>query len=120
MKQTFNSIDEVAQRIGDGGEFCPDAQYDQVCELVDALVAMGNEDKVLVRHDDHEGLKDELSQEFLNSSLEGLDPSKFEYDMKLLLEQANIIIPLFERNLSEDDVAEIEEDREIRGVSDED
>jgi len=111
----FESIEDVAQVLGDGGHFNPDNEYKTIEELVDALVDLGNTDQVYVRHDDHMGLKRELSDEFLQSSLSDIDKPEFESDIESVLEQANIIIPLSTRELSEDDIEEIREDKILRG-----
>ena len=108
-------VNDAAEAIGDGGPFNPDAEYETVEELVDALIDLGNTDKVFVQHDDHLGLKDGLSSEFLNSSLDDAENEEFESQLEEVLDQANIIIPLSERTLTEDDVEEIEEDKMYRG-----
>jgi len=111
----YQNLNDAAEAIGNGGPFNPDTEYETVGELVDALVDLGNTDKVFVRHDDHLGLKDDLSSEFLNSPLDDAENEKFESQLEEVLDQANIIIPLSERDLSEDDVEEIEEDKMYRG-----
>ncbi|MBN3196627.1 hypothetical protein [Pectobacterium versatile] len=111
----FKSLDDVAQILGDGGACNPDIEFKTVGELVDALVDLGNTDKIFVRHDDHLGLKDKLSDDFLNSSLSVIDNTKFESAIEAVLDQANTIIPLFKRELSEDDLEEIKEDKMYRG-----
>ncbi len=116
----FDDLEHVAQVLGDGGPFNPDTEYETVEELVDALIDVGNTDKVFVRHDGHLGLKGNLSPEFLNSPLSDDVDEKFADQVEAVLEQANIIIPLSERELSEDDLEEIEEDKKYRGVDDDD
>lgn len=111
----FESIDEVAEALGDGGPLAPDVEYKTVGELVDALVRLGNTDEVFARHDDHLGLKSDLSNELLQSSLRDAGNPKFEADVEAIVKQANIIIPLANRDLSEDDKEEIREDRRYRG-----
>lgn len=111
----FESIGDVANILMDGGPFNPDADYETVEEVVDALVDLGNTDKVFVHHDDHLGLKSSLSEAFLKSQLGEIDKPEFESDIEAVLEQANAIIPLSERELSEDDIEEIREDKISRG-----
>lgn len=111
----FESLYDVAQVLGNGGAFSPDAEYETVEELVDALVDLGNTDKVFARHDDHLGLKSELPDEFLQSQLSETERPGFEAAIEAVIEQADIIIPLSERQLSEDDLEEIREDRLYRG-----
>lgn len=111
----FESIEDVAKALGDGGLFNPDVNYETIEEVVDALVDLGNTDKVYVRHDDHLGLKSELSEAFLKAPLNDIDKPEFESDIEAVLEQANIVIPLSERELSEDDSEEIREDKISRG-----
>uniref|UniRef100_UPI004047DA3C hypothetical protein n=1 Tax=Rheinheimera sp. TaxID=1869214 RepID=UPI004047DA3C len=111
----FESLEDVAQVLGDGGMFNPDTEYETVGEVVDALVDLGNTDQVFVRHDDHLGLKDELPDDFINSPLDEINKPEFESAIEAVLDQANIIIPLSNRELSEDDLEEIREDKLYRG-----
>jgi hypothetical protein len=111
----FESIEEVAEALGNGGPFNPDVNYEKVEELVDALINLGNTDKVFFRHDDHLGLKCELSLDFLNSQLAEIEKPEFESDIEAVLEQADRIISLSLRELSEDDIDEIREDKASRG-----
>ncbi len=111
----FEDLDRVADVLGGGGSFNPDTEYETVDELVDALVNLGRIDSVIAFHDDHLGLKNELTSEFLSSPLAELDTSRFESQIEAVLEQANIIIPLSEKEPSEDDTDDIEEDKRSRG-----
>ncbi|MEB2600051.1 hypothetical protein SB384_10440 [Burkholderia cenocepacia] len=113
--QKYENLEQVAEFLGDGGSFSPDQKFDTVEELVDALVDLGNSDKVFVRHDDHLGLKGGLPKSFLKTALEDIDTEEFEPEINEILDQANIIIPLSERQLSEDDIEEIREDKQSRG-----
>lgn len=111
----FEKIEDVAQALGDGGPFSPDTEYQTVEELIDALVELGNTDKVFARHDDHLGLKGELPDDFLSSSLSDIEKPEFESAIEAVIDQADIIIPLSERQLSEEDLEEIQEDKLYRG-----
>lgn len=115
----FDDLEHVAQVLGDGGPFNPDTEYKTVGELVDALVDAGNTDKVFVRHDDHLGLKDDLSPDFLNLPLSDVN-EEFDDQVEAVLDQANFIVPLLERELSEDNLEEIEEDKKYRGIDGDD
>lgn len=108
-------LQQVAEILGDGGPFGANQTFETVEQVVDALVELGNTDKVFVRHDDHLGLKSGLPEEFLNTPLDEIDGGRFEEEIKEVLEQANTIFPLAERELSEDDEEEIREDRQSRG-----
>lgn len=112
----FENLDDVAQFLGDGGPFNPDVEFNTVEGLVDALVDLGNTDKVYAFHDDHLGLMSALPSDFLRSSLSDADKPKFEAAKEAVLEQANIIIPLYKKESSEDDLDVIEEDRMSRGL----
>jgi hypothetical protein len=114
----FDNLEDAALAIGDGGPFSSDTVHKTVGEFVDALVEIGNTDKVFVRHDDHLGLKDDLSSELLALPLNDVPEEKYEDQIENILDQANIIIPLSGRELSEDDHEEIEEDRMYRGDTD--
>lgn len=116
----IENLEELAEKLGDGGPHNPDTTFNTAGEIVDSLVDLGNTDKVFVRHDDHLGLKNGLSEEFLNTPLDEIDEEKFEDEIKEVLDQANTIIPLSERELSEDDEEEIDEDRQSRGLDDDD
>jgi hypothetical protein len=111
----FENLEDIAQALGDGGPFSPDTEYETVEELVDALIALGNTDKVFVRHDDHLGLKSELPDDFLSSPLSDIENPEFESAIEAVIDQANIIISLSERVLDEDDIEEIREDKLYRG-----
>ncbi|BBT05392.1 TPA: hypothetical protein ACRTM4_004606 [Aeromonas hydrophila] len=115
MQEKFESLEDVAQVLGDGGPFSPDIEYETVEQLVDGLVSLGNTDEVFVNHDDHLGLKSSLSNEFLATSLSDLDTEAFSEEIEQVLEQANIIISLSARELSEEDLDDIREDRLYRG-----
>lgn len=111
----FENLKDIAQALGDGGPFNPDTEYETVEDLVDALIDLGNTDKVFARHDDHLGLKSDLPADFLSAPLSEADKPKFESAIEAVIEQADIIIPLSERQLSEDDLEEIREDKLYRG-----
>jgi hypothetical protein len=116
----FESIEDVAQALGDGGPFSPDTNFETVEQVVDALVERGNRDEVFCRYDEHLGLKIDLPDKFLSSQLDDIDKPDFEQYIETILEQANIIIPLSERELLEDDYDEINEDKILRGEADDD
>ncbi|GHU08273.1 hypothetical protein AGMMS50225_06590 [Betaproteobacteria bacterium] len=111
----FENLEQVAKNLGDGDPFNPDVTFDTVEQLVDALVDLGSIDKVFAYHDDFLGLKSDLSKKFLRSHLESVDEEKFPGEIEQVLEQANIIIPLSERELSDDDLEYIREDKQSRG-----
>ena len=114
----FDNLEDAAQALGDGGPSSSDTEYDTVGEFVDALVELGNTDKVFVRYDDHLGLKNDLSSELLASPLSDVAEEKYEDQLENILDQASKIIQLSGRELSEDDEEEIEEDRRYRGYTD--
>ncbi len=89
-------LEQVADVLGDGGPHNPDATFETVEELVDALVDLGGE--VDDRHDDHLGLKERLSTKFLQSPIDSVDDEEFIDEVEAVLEQANIIIPMVEQN----------------------
>lgn len=111
----FENLEDISHALGDGGPFNPDTDYETVEDLVDALVDLGNTDKVFARHDDHLGLKNGLPADFLSTPLSNADKPEFESAIEAVIEQADIIIPLSERELSEDDLEEIMEDKLYRG-----
>lgn len=88
-----------------------------VGELVDAVVELGNTSKVFTFHDDHLGLKSNLSDDFLKTKLSDLEDDSFSPEVEEVLEQANRIIKLDSRELSEEDEEEIREEEEYWGSS---
>lgn len=111
----IETLDEVAEKLGDGGPYNPDTVFKTVEEVVDALVVTGNIPKVFAFHDEHLGLKNSLSEELLETPLDEVDEDKFEEEIKDILENANRIIPLAKREPSEEDEEDIREDRQSRG-----
>ena len=112
----YNSIQEVAEHLGNSGSFTPDIEFKSCDEIVATLIELGNTDKVYAFHDDHLGLKDDLSQKFLNTPVSEADEGQFESDVNLVLEQAEKIMALAERELSEDQIDDIREDYISRGL----
>lgn len=124
----FNNLENAASSLGDGG-LGADEDYETVREFVDALVDTGNTDKVFAYHDDHLSLKDSLSEEILKMTideademLENAEPeqSELEDQLKRILDEANTIVPLSKREPSEDDLDDIKEDLESRGIDPDD
>ena len=113
MTEKIESIVELASQLSDDP-----SEFRTVGDLVDSLVNLGNTDKVYVRHDDHLGLKIDLSSKFLLTPIDEADSPGFEEEVTQVLEQANLIIPLSERKLNEDDLDEIAEDRARLGLRD--
>lgn len=113
MTEKIETINELAFQLSDNP-----SDFHTVGDLVDALVNLGNTDKVYVRHDDHLGLKMDLSSTFLCTPIDETDDLQFEEEVSRVLEQANIIIPLSERLLDQDDLDEIAEDRARLGLGD--
>lgn len=112
MIEKIETLDELAFQLSDDP-----SEFRTVSDLVDSLVDLGNTDKVYVRHDDHLGLKMDLSSTFLCTPIDKADAIQFEEEVNRVLQQANIIIPLSERPLNADDLDEIAEDRARLGLS---
>lgn len=113
MTEKIESLSELASQLSDNP-----SDFRTVGDVVDSLVHLGNTDKVYARHDDHLGLRSDLSNAFLRAPLAEADSPKFEVEVNLVLQQANTIIPLSERTLNEDDLEEIAEDRARLGLKD--
>ncbi|VGC08014.1 Uncharacterised protein [Klebsiella pneumoniae] len=86
-----------------------------VGELVDAVVDLGNTSKVFTFHDEHLSLKSDLPDDFLNKKISDLEGDSFAPEVEEVLEQANTIIKLHSRELSEEDEEEIREEEEYWG-----
>ena len=113
MTDKIESIGELASELSEDP-----TDFRTVSDVVNALVDLGNTDKVYVCHDEHLGLRMDLSSNFLNAPIDEADSPQFEEEVNRVLEQANIIFPLWERTLNEEDLDEIAEDRERRGLRD--
>ena len=111
--EKIENIQKLAEKLGDRGSMNPNEEYETVGDVIDALIDLGNIPKVYAFHDEHNNL--EISEKLTNTSLEELDESKFESEIEEIIEEANIIIPLSERNLTEDDIDDIKEDMMLRG-----
>lgn len=105
----YRTLEQVARILDPGRAFYT------VGDVVNAVVDLGNTDKVYTYHDEHLGLKENLSPEFLKTPLEELVEENHREDIQEVLGQASIIIPLSERDLSEEDEEEIIEDKKYRG-----
>lgn len=101
--QKICSLEELSQHLGQRDMFSADIHHDSIENLVDALIELGSTDKVYASHDDHLGLKNGLSEAFLNSNIEGDDTEKFGLEVHDVLEQANIIIEISQRKVSEEE-----------------
>jgi hypothetical protein len=113
--EKFDNLEDAAEVLGDGGYHSPNTTYNTVEEFVDDLVNLGNTDKVFAKQDDHLGLKDNLPSKFLNSPLCDV-AEEFPDETEMVLDQVNSIIPLSKRELTEEDVEDIDEDKYLRGV----
>ena len=66
-------------------------------DIVDILLQMGNHEKVFAFADDQKDLRNDVSREFLFSEINSDNNQKYENEIELLLEQANVIIPLYKK-----------------------
>ena len=124
----FNSLESAATALGDGG-LGPDLDFDTVKDFVEALIDTGNTDKVFAYHDDHLSLEDSLSKEVLEMTIDDADEmlenadseqAELEDQLKRILDEANTIIPLSKRELSEENLDDIREDLQYRGIDPDD
>ncbi len=117
MSKKFDNIDQVINELSDyfeGSEFKTNEN------VVDAIVELGNTDKVYAFDDDHLGLKDDLSRKFLEASTEHAGNVEFEPQLDKLLEQAENTIGLAERELSEEQKEDVREEFISRGLDPDD
>lgn len=110
----LESLQQVAKVLEDEGA----SGLYTVEDLVDALVNIGLNDKVAAFHDDILGLKSHLSEEFLKTPLDSVDEEKFEPQIALVLDEANTILYLWKRELSDEDWEERREYRRRMGLDD--
>ena len=82
----FESIKEVIEEFEDGDEF------ETIEDVVDAILDLGEANVILEHHDDHLGLKEDLSEDFLQSRISDLDEERFNSEIGSVLEQAEIIL----------------------------
>lgn len=103
----FESIEEVAQILEVGDLFIPNGSFETVEELVDVLMDLASSEEVTARRGDLQGVKDSLSEEFLNARLTDINQPKFAPDIEIVLEKANMVIPPSHRELSIDEIDEM-------------
>ena len=106
QRSQIETVSELCNLLSDY-----DGQYCYVHQLVEQLVSMGLTPKVYAMHDDFLGMPGDLSEAFKYSLVEYADSPIFEEDAACLLGEANIIIPLFSRQLTGYDYEMIAEDR---------
>ncbi len=116
----FQNIQEVREYLEDG------MPLETVEELVDKLVSLGYEDKVHAFHDDFIDMKDEIPDSLLNQELDSLEEYSYNEDEDVeeskarILSEANTIIPLFEREVTEEIQEEIDENNRLMGIRNDD
>ena len=111
----FDNLSDVGEKL--------DLESPTVENIVDVLVDIGHDDRVYTFHDDFLGLKNGLPQELLLKKVDELEENnfaeKYSDEINEILDNANIIFYHLERELSEDDLEEIREERERLGLDDE-
>jgi len=115
-----NEIINMEQLVNKLEEHFPDTKFTTVENVVDTIVDMSNSENVYAFDDNHLGLKNDLSPEFLNAFIADADSENFESDRNKVLEQAESTIELAERELSEENIEDIKEDCILRGVDPDD
>jgi len=112
----ITNLEDAAEKLGSGrGSYGMDQVYSTVGDLVDDLIDAGNQDEVFVHTDSHLGLKNELSDMLLKTSIEDVDTSKYQGEIEAILDECSYIIPLIGRVVTEDLAEEIAEDKMARG-----
>lgn len=94
----LTSLYDVDAMLKDRGPFDADFQHNKVGDLLDTMLHVAEAPEVFDRHDDHLGLKDDMSPEFLEMTLDEAEELSESHPLaeqrQQLLEQAQIIIPL--------------------------
>jgi len=106
MNRKVENLEDIALWLGSGDP----TRYKTVESIVDGLIEVAMTDKVFTWHDDTLGLKSYLSKEFLCSPWDDLDTEKFESEIEDVVSEANEVIWLFERDLTEEEEEEIREE----------
>lgn len=119
MTNRFNCIEDVTDYLS-----LTDTEH-TLENLVDHLVELGRQEHVFAFHDDFLGLKANLPRELLGLKLEDVfeleSQDEQDQDQKYLfniLEEANIIIDLDEKPITEERQWQIDEDKMERGADD--
>lgn len=115
INNNMETLEELVEALNEIEE--EPKEYIIVNDVVQEIVAIGNTDKVFAFDDDHLGLEDDLSDEFLNSKLDNIDTEEHEEDNERLLMVANDVIFYYNKELTEDDKEDIIEDKKSRGES---
>ena len=116
----FKNLEEVAEFLVEEGYLSVEGSSESIEELtveevVDGLLEVADQPKVLVKQDSHFGLKSDLPPELLKSSIENMDTEVYEDKIDKILEEANSIVLASQRHLSEEDKEEIREDQQSMG-----
>lgn len=94
----FDDLNAAANALEKNPNDAPDLVLETVGDVVNTLYDAGHLEHINNRHDEVLGIKDELQQEFLDTPLyeaTGEDfEEKFASQIKIVLDQANIVIPL--------------------------
>ena len=112
MKE-FKDLNEIVNDFEDD-----DKDYKTVEDVVDELVERCSLDNVYPFHDDTLGLKENLSEEFLNTNLDDIDTDKFSEEIENIKEEAKIIQHYLNREVTEEIQEEIDEELERLGIND--
>jgi hypothetical protein len=112
----FEDLKDAANKLGCGrGTYGMDRNYETVRDVVKDLVDAGNQEEVFVNTDSHLGLEDQLSEEFLNMALEDVDESKHQTEVDAIIYECENILPLLDREVTEELADDIAEDKMGRG-----
>ncbi|HFC2778760.1 TPA: hypothetical protein WN693_001082 [Neisseria gonorrhoeae] len=114
IEHQFSNLSDVGKKL--------ELENPTVENVVDILVDIGHDDRVYTFHDDFLGLKSGLPQDLLSKHIDELEEGDFadrySDEIDKILDNANIIFYHLERELSEDDLEEIREERERQGLED--
>lgn len=110
---SFKNINDVITSLNKDKDF--PKEYNTFNELADELISIGNEDKVYAFYDEHLGLKDEVGDGFLNLKITESNIENNEDKVNEIIEVANNVIPLLNKELTEEDIDDIREDKMSRG-----
>ena len=114
----FESIEDIRDEFKQDGDF--HQEYNTVKDVINTIISRGNEEHVYAFSDEHLSLSN-LDSDLLNLDIDDLGvDDKYEDDIIYIVDQANIVNYYYNREITEEIQEEIDEDKMIRGIDDDD
>jgi len=91
-------------------------EYEIIADIVEKLQDIGSEDKVHAFYDEYISLDSNLGSKFMDKKITEINTEDDEDNIDKLLEVASNVIPLFQKESTEEDLENIEENKRMLGI----